>query len=128
MAMERQGEEVHFETDEARGASTPNIVRWVLAISLFAAIALLSVIWITGAAIQGGDERSGNTRTRVLEEYGARGGILSGSAGATNGTVGDDADRLEAAEPGDTAMPGTPPTVENEAADEPPPATEPDAN
>ena len=48
--MERQGDEVHFETDEARGASTPNIVRWVLAISLFAAIALMSVIWITGAA------------------------------------------------------------------------------
>src|SRR5688572_26440980 len=48
--MERDGDEVHFETDEARGASSPNIVRWVLAISLFAAIALLSVIWITGAA------------------------------------------------------------------------------
>ena len=48
--MEQRGDEVHFETDEARGASTPNIVRWILAISLLAAIVLLSLIWMTGAA------------------------------------------------------------------------------
>ena len=55
--MERQGDEVHIETDEARGASSPNIVRWVLAISLFAAIVLMSVIWITGAATRDEGER-----------------------------------------------------------------------
>jgi len=55
--MERQGDEVHIETDEARGASTPNIVRWVLAISLFAAIVLMSVIWITGAATRDEGEK-----------------------------------------------------------------------
>lgn len=54
--MEQRGDEVHFETDEARGASTPNIVRWILAISLLAAIVLLSLIWMTGAATQRGDE------------------------------------------------------------------------
>jgi hypothetical protein len=111
--MERQGDEVHFETDEARGASSPNIVRWVLAISLFAAIALLSVIWITGAATQGGGESAGDDRARVLQEYGARGGVLSSSA--------DDADRIsDAPEPGQTSDPGAPPTVDNEAADAPP--------
>jgi hypothetical protein len=47
--MERQGDEVHVETDEARGGRTPHIVRYVLAISLFLAIAALSLIWITGA-------------------------------------------------------------------------------
>lgn len=47
--MERRGEEVHVETDEARAASTPHIVRYVLAISLLLAIAALSAIWITGA-------------------------------------------------------------------------------
>ncbi len=47
--MDRQGDEVHVETDEARGGSTPHIVRYVLAISLFLAIAALSLIWITGA-------------------------------------------------------------------------------
>jgi hypothetical protein len=47
--MERQGNEVHIETDEVRGGSTPHIVRYVLAISLVLAIAALSLIWITGA-------------------------------------------------------------------------------
>ncbi len=47
--MERQGDEIHVATDEARGGSTPHIVRWVLGISLFLAIALLSITWITGA-------------------------------------------------------------------------------
>lgn len=47
--MERQGNEVHIETNEARSGSTPHIVRYVLAISLVLAIAALSLIWITGA-------------------------------------------------------------------------------
>lgn len=107
--MERQGDEVHFETDEARGASSPNIVRWVLGISLFAAIALLSVIWISGAANRVQEERPGEGRERALQDYGSAGGVLSGSA-----------DKIEAAEPGDVGTPGTPPTVENKAADAPP--------
>ncbi|HEY6816563.1 MAG TPA: hypothetical protein VI168_13560 [Croceibacterium sp.] len=116
--MERQGDEVHFETDEARGATSPNIVRWILAIGLFAAIALLSVIWITGAATQGAVEGEGTAegRERVSQEYGSRGGVLA-----------SDADDLDAPAPGDTAEPGAPPTVENDAADEPAPA-EPAAN
>jgi hypothetical protein len=47
--MEREGSETHIETDEARGGSTPHIVRYILVISLFLAIAALSLIWITGA-------------------------------------------------------------------------------
>ncbi|MDP3675045.1 MAG: hypothetical protein Q8R44_08105, partial [Novosphingobium sp.] len=46
----RQGDEVHIETDEARGASTPHIVRYVLAISLLLAIGAMTLIWVTGAA------------------------------------------------------------------------------
>lgn len=48
--MERQGEEVHIQTDEARGGSTSHVVRYVLAIGLVLAIAALSLIWIIGAA------------------------------------------------------------------------------
>ena len=48
--MPTPSDEAHFETDKARGASSPNIVRWVLAISLLAAIILLSGIWIFGAS------------------------------------------------------------------------------
>ncbi|MBW8785634.1 MAG: hypothetical protein JF593_13525 [Novosphingobium sp.] len=47
--MELQGDELHVETDEARSGSTPHIVRYVLVISLFLAIAALTVIWVTGA-------------------------------------------------------------------------------
>ena len=106
--MQTEGDEVHFETDEARGASTPNIVRWVLAISLFAAIALLSIVWITGAATQGPVESEGTAdgRERLLRDYGSRGGVLSSTA-----------DEIEAPAPGDTSDPGAPPTIENEAND-----------
>src|SRR3990170_8325701 len=102
------GEEPHFETDAARGASTPNIVRWILLVSLFAAIALLSVIWITGAATQSEEEST------VSHEVRNRSDIED-----TDSIVGEDADEFEAAEPGEETVT---PTVENEAADEPPPA------
>jgi hypothetical protein len=120
--MQRQGEETHFETDEARGASSPNIVRWVLAISLFAAIALLSVIWMTGAATQNAVEGEGTAegRARVLNEYGSQGGIRAGSSSDTDSIVSDNADEFEAAEPGATTEPGTPPRVENATAGEAP--------
>lgn len=52
--MERQGEEIHVTTDEARGGETPNIVRNVLMVSLVLAIAALSLIWITGAMTTAG--------------------------------------------------------------------------
>jgi len=47
--MERQGDEVHITTEEARGASTPHVMRYVLAFSLAIAILVLSAIWIIGA-------------------------------------------------------------------------------
>jgi len=119
--MERQGDEIHLETDEARGASSPNIVRWILAISLFAAIALLSVIWMTGAATQDAveGEATADGRERLLQEYGARGGVRASTAQDTDSVVDDRFTEIEAAEPGDTSAPGTPPRVENRAADEP---------
>ena len=52
--MERQGDEVHIETNDARGGSTPHIVRYVLIISLVLAIIAMSAIWMTGAATSGG--------------------------------------------------------------------------
>ena len=115
--MERQGDEVHIETDEARGGSSPNIVRWVLGISLFAAIILLSVIWMAGAATQGEAEGEGTAdgRARALSDYGSRGGVTASQGDDTDSIVGEDADELEAAEPGETAS--GPPTIDNEAND-----------
>lgn len=40
---------VHIEDDEARGGSTPGIVRYVLAISLLLAVIAMSVVWIIPA-------------------------------------------------------------------------------
>lgn len=57
--MERQGEEVHVTTDEARGGDTPNIVRYVLLIGLVLAIIALSVVWMTGAS-QAPQDRPGD--------------------------------------------------------------------
>ncbi len=50
--MERQGEETHLDTEEARGAESTGVMRWVLGISLLLAIGLLSAIWIFGAWTQ----------------------------------------------------------------------------
>jgi hypothetical protein len=55
--MERRGDEVHAKTDEARGGSTPHIVRYVLLISLCLAILAMSEIWISGAASMERDSR-----------------------------------------------------------------------
>ena len=63
--MHTEGDEVHETTDEARAASTPNIVRWVLAISLLAAILLLSAIWIFGAATTDEEDRTATVTDRI---------------------------------------------------------------
>ena len=57
--MERQGDEVHVNTSEARGGSTPHIVRYVLIISTVLAIIALSLIWITGALSSAQPEQDG---------------------------------------------------------------------
>jgi hypothetical protein len=112
MAMDGNGHEPHFETDAARGASSPNIVRWILIISLFGAIVLLSIIWITGAATQG--ERESKVQVDALGS--------ERTAEGTDSIVGEDADRLETA-PGAAGNTGN---VANENSDTSPAASETD--
>lgn len=47
--MHREGEEIHVDTEEARGGATLGVMRYVLGISLVLAIAALSALWITAA-------------------------------------------------------------------------------
>lgn len=47
--MQRFGEEVHLDDDEARSGSTPNVVRWMLVFGLLLAVVALSAIWISRA-------------------------------------------------------------------------------
>ena len=100
--MDGDENEPHFETDAARGASTPNIVRWILVVSLFAAIALLSIVWITGAATQ--SEEEGTVSHEVRDRADVE---------ATDSIVGEDADELDTPEVGDTETVAQP-IVENE--------------
>jgi len=55
--MHKEGDRVHIEVDEARGGSTPHIVRYVLGASLALVIVALSAIWITGALSTDGREQ-----------------------------------------------------------------------
>ncbi len=55
MSEERNGE-IHIDDEEASGGSKEGVVRWVLLISLLAAIIILSAIWMTGALTQGDTE------------------------------------------------------------------------
>ena len=50
--MDQRGDEVHTSSTEATGASREGVVRWVLLIGTLLAIALLTIIWISGAFSQ----------------------------------------------------------------------------
>lgn len=45
--MQKIGDEIHLDEDEARGGSTPHIVRYVLAFSLALVVLAMSVTWIS---------------------------------------------------------------------------------
>lgn len=47
--MERHGDEVHLNEEEATGASKPHVVRWVLGISLLLVVIAMSLVWIIPA-------------------------------------------------------------------------------
>jgi len=47
--MDRQGDEVHVNEEEASGGAQPHIVRYVLGVSLLLVIILMSAVWIIGS-------------------------------------------------------------------------------
>ena len=44
----KEGDEIHIEDDDAMAAESTGHLRWILLISLLAAILILSIIWIAG--------------------------------------------------------------------------------
>lgn len=50
--MERQGDEVHLNEEEATAASKPHIARYVLGFSLLLVVIAMSVIWIAGSLLR----------------------------------------------------------------------------
>ena len=68
--MEKRGEEVHVDVEEARAGSTPHVVRYVLMFGLALAILALSAIWITGALTDDNPEGSRNESTAASQNQG----------------------------------------------------------
>jgi len=94
--MQRDGDEVQLETDEARAGETRGSMRWVLGISLLAAIILLSAVWMFGAWTQDDGE----------SEITATGKAMAEDDGAdTDGILSENFDEIEGT--GDTETPGT---------------------
>lgn len=68
--METRGEEVHVDMEEARAGTTPNVVRYVLLVSLTLAIIALSAIWITGALTDDNPEGGRDESTAASQNQG----------------------------------------------------------
>lgn len=68
--MEKRGEEIHASETEASGGSKEGVVRWVLLIGLVLAIGFLTLIWVTGAAVQddGPDSETSVSNTMASEQ------------------------------------------------------------
>ncbi len=64
--MERQNDEVHITTEEARGGKTGMGVRYVLGISLVLVIVALSALWLVGS--QGPDQSGQAAETSAAPE------------------------------------------------------------
>jgi len=92
--MQTDGEEIHADMEDARAASTPNVVRWVLIISLIAAIVLLTAIWVIGAWSSDQNNQTVDAQIRAAHESGQNDSIVS-----------DHADQMNAAKPGESKEP-----------------------
>jgi hypothetical protein len=95
--MQTEADEIHADVDEARAASTPNIVRWVLGFSLLAAIVLLTAIWVIGAW---SSDQNNQTAGAEMNAAKARAG-----GSDTDSIVSDHADQMKASTPGQSTDP-----------------------
>lgn len=60
--------ETHVEKEKARAGATPNVVRYVLLISLALAIVALSAIWMTGAVVAPDDTGAASDTAQAVHE------------------------------------------------------------
>lgn len=96
--MHKQGDEIHVDDTEASGGEKTGHMRWVLGIGTFLAIALLSIIWITGALSQGGEE------SQIIEPAGVEADpVTSEEEGDdTDGILSDDFEQADKVTPEET--------------------------
>ncbi|MEO0062053.1 MAG: hypothetical protein RLZZ08_613 [Pseudomonadota bacterium] len=82
--MENRSGEIHVTTEEARSGTTSHGVRWVLGISLLAAIVLLSILWMTSAAMHSdAEDEAGVTAAERRETANTDGVVSHNPDGAT---------------------------------------------
>jgi hypothetical protein len=102
--MENRDGEIHIDTDEARGGSTSNTVRWVLGIGLLLALIGMSLAWIIPAMSRGGETQNVNYTREVTSEARSDGSD-------TDSIVDEGFDEIDA--PAETPTEGGVPTVDN---------------
>ena len=114
--MDQRGDEIHTSSTEATGASREGVVRWVLVIGTLLAIALLTIIWVTGAFNQDGEDVHQNVGRDILEQQSENDAGQStpmmpapGDATASAAPSGDTAGETGAATPTAPATPGNAP-------------------
>jgi len=66
--VERQGNEVHIDADEARAGSTPHTVRWILAAGLLLVIVFFAIIVMVGSATQSENEEHQTLRVQAQDQ------------------------------------------------------------
>jgi hypothetical protein len=96
--MQTKGDEIHTEVEDARAGSTPHVTRWVLLFGLLGAIVLLTIIWVTGALV------TGPSHSQNADE-GIRQAQQQAADSHTDSIVGDHADQMNAATPGQSTDP-----------------------
>lgn len=112
----KQGDEIHIEDDDASAGEKTGHMRWILAISLLAAVVILSAIWMFGAFTQGDTEEEITMREQpqTADEDSPVADLEGGSeAGDIDGVIGDDDNDVEEIE-GSTEMQDGIEVIENE--------------
>ena len=114
--MDQRGDEIHASTTEASGGSREGVVRWVLVIGLLLVVALLSIIWITGALTQDDGPDSQYNLNREIQETESTGAaegepIMPGpeTGNTTAGATGKESNTRVVTHPQATATPGDAP-------------------
>lgn len=85
--MERRGDEIHIDSDEARAGSTNNVVRWILIAGLLLVITSFAIIVMIGSASQSDQEDDVTMKVDAQDQSRAAGENI-------DGIVGEEADEL----------------------------------
>ena len=67
--MTQTNPEIRVDETDAKAGSNDGVVRWVLLVSLALAIAVLTVIWVTGALSQGESDGARSAKAQQILDF-----------------------------------------------------------